>query len=951
MAQKKSPAKSAKGSSRSSARGGKTKSASTRKTTKTAGKSAKSTASRSAKKTKKSKRSGSGVRDEAVCLIVIALCIVALVSLFTKSMGVVGEAVSTYLKGLFGIGGYFLPFIVTVFCVWMIFSEERQGVGLKAGAGLLFIVCIAAFAQAITSTGQGAISAGRLFDAGSAANGGLIGGAVGETLMSLFDKLGTYIILSVLIIVSVVMGTGSSFFGGVESAAKYVGDTGKRRDERIRIKADRLREKQNLRQLKNEEREMRQAERVERVRNRKEIFNILMDRTDFDAGETGGFASGEVSFEPVRPKEEAEVFPEGMMPSDYMVRNIARHNGTARPEMDIKNTGAESVVEFNKEKGIQCVISSGDYDASDEDDDDIEIRFSMPSGAELEEVSDDEIEREGLEIEDTPKIDGEGASRAGFMPETSDIVPLSEDKDAAEGNAPGDENADRIIGGQIYTDAEMKTVMGLDGTTETKEIKVKAVPYEFPPISLLAKAPQTGDDGSRAVMLATARKLEDTLKSFGVDAKVVQINKGPTVTRYEVSPSHGVKVSRIVNLADDIALNLAASGIRIEAPIPGKAAVGIEVPNKEQQAVYLRTVLESEQFKTFPSKLAFALGEDIAGNAVVTDIAKMPHLLIAGATGSGKSVCINTLIMSIVYKARPDEVKLILVDPKVVELSVYNGIPHLMIPVVTDPKKAAGALNWAVREMLSRYNSFAECAVRDIKGYNAQKAEKGETDLMPQIVIVIDELADLMMASPKEVEDSICRLAQMARAAGIHLIIATQRPSVDVITGLIKANIPSRLAFAVSSGIDSRTILDMNGAEKLLGKGDMLFYPVGMSKPVRIQGAFVTDKEVEDIVDFLKKQSGGSEYNENVMEEISSSVKTGGPGEEKDELFDSAAMLVAQKEKASVSMLQRQFRIGYNRASRLMDELEAAGIVGPEDGSRPRKVLVTPAQLGEMEEE
>ena len=343
--------------------------------------------------------------------------------------------------------------------------------------------------------------------------------------------------------------------------------------------------------------------------------------------------------------------------------------------------------------------------------------------------------------------------------------------------------------------------------------------------------------------------------------------------------------------------------------------------------------------------MAFALGQDIAGNAVVTDIAKMPHLLIAGATGSGKSVCINTLITSIIYKAKPDEVKLILVDPKVVELSVYNGIPHLMIPVVTDPKKAAGALNWAVREMLARYNSFAEHSVRDIKGFNAMKAEKGESDFMPQIVIIIDELADLMMASPKEVEDSICRLAQMARAAGIHLIIATQRPSVDVITGVIKANIPSRLAFAVSSGIDSRTILDMNGAEKLLGKGDMLFYPTGMSKPVRIQGAFVTDKEVENIVDFLKKESSGTDYNETVMEEISSAVKTGGGAGEHDEYFDNAAELVVNKEKASVSMLQRQFRIGYNRAARLMEELEDAGIVGPEDGSKPRKVLLNKVQL------
>ena len=364
------------------------------------------------------------------------------------------------------------------------------------------------------------------------------------------------------------------------------------------------------------------------------------------------------------------------------------------------------------------------------------------------------------------------------------------------------------------------------------------------------------------------------------------------------------------------------------------------MPNKETQSVYLRTVLESDAFKNAESKLTFVLGKDIAGNCVVTDIAKMPHLLIAGATGSGKSVCINTIITSIIYKAKPEEVKLLLVDPKVVELSVYNGIPHLLIPVVTDPKKAAGALNWAVKEMLLRYNTFAECHVRDIKGYNAMKKEKGETDFMPQIVIIIDELADLMMAAPNEVEDSICRLAQLARAAGMHLIIATQRPSVDVITGVIKANIPSRIAFAVSSGIDSRTILDCVGAEKLLGKGDMLFYPMGKVKPVRIQGAFVTDKEVENIVDFIK-DGGEASYDSDVIDKITSAVPSGNSdeGEEKDEHFDEAVELVISKEKASVSMLQRQFRIGYNRAARIVEQMEKMGIVGPEEGSKPRKVL------------
>lgn len=462
--------------------------------------------------------------------------------------------------------------------------------------------------------------------------------------------------------------------------------------------------------------------------------------------------------------------------------------------------------------------------------------------------------------------------------------------------------------------------------------------YIFPSLELLAKkeSKQYGKNSSRSA-LHQAKKLEDTLLSFGVDAKVTQINQGPTVTRYELQPKQGVKVSKIVNLADDIALNLAASGIRIEAPIPGKAAVGIEVPNEVSEAVYLREVIDTDQFVAFPSKLAFSLGRDISGKPIIADISKMPHLLIAGATGSGKSVCINTLITSILYKAKPSEVRLIMIDPKVVELNVYNGIPHLLIPVVTDPKKAAGALCWAVNEMTKRYQAFAENNVRDRVGYNNKMIN--EEDKMPSIVIIIDELADLMMTAAKEVEDAICRLAQMARAAGIHLVIATQRPSVDVITGVIKANIPSRLAFAVSSGIDSRTILDMNGAEKLLGKGDMLFNPIGESKPIRIQGAFVSDKEVESIVEAVKS-TGDVQYEEDIIETLSNPTIEIESGEE-DELIPQAIQLAVGKEKMSISMLQRYFRIGFNRASRLMDALEARGVVGPDEGSKPRKVIQT----------
>lgn len=479
--------------------------------------------------------------------------------------------------------------------------------------------------------------------------------------------------------------------------------------------------------------------------------------------------------------------------------------------------------------------------------------------------------------------------------------------------------------------------------------------YMFPPISYLKKMEGNKNGSSANQLKETAMRLQDTLNTFGVKVTVTDISQGPAVTRYELQPETGVKVSKIVGLADDIKLNLAATDIRIEAPIPGKAAVGIEVPNKENSAVGLRELIESREFKDFKSNIAVAFGKDISGKVVVADIAKMPHMLIAGSTGSGKSVCINTIIMSILYKAHPDDVKLILVDPKVVELSVYNGIPHLMIPVVTDPKKAAAALHWGVAEMTERYKKFADFNVRDLAGYNkAVQAmqDRNEPDApqkMPQVVIIVDELADLMMVAAGEVEESICRLAQLARAAGIHLIIATQRPSVDVITGLIKANMPSRVAFAVSSGVDSRTILDMNGAEKLLGKGDMLFYPQGYTKPARVQGAFVSDSEVGEVVDFLKNQKLGNTYNEDVEEQLKSMEKTSGGsfnsesggGSDRDSYFVEAGRFIIEKDKASIGMLQRVFKIGFNRAARIMDQLADAGVVGEEEGTKPRKVLMS----------
>ena len=478
--------------------------------------------------------------------------------------------------------------------------------------------------------------------------------------------------------------------------------------------------------------------------------------------------------------------------------------------------------------------------------------------------------------------------------------------------------------------------------------------YEYPPLEILSKPNKKGLKGGAKALTDTATKLQKTLYSFGVSAKVENVSVGPAITRYELKPAEGVRVSKIANLADDIALNLAAETIRIEAPIPGKQAVGIEVPNTAREAVHLREVLDSDVFKENDSKLAIALGKDVAGEVQLADISKMPHVLIAGSTGSGKSVCINTIITSIIYHAKPSEVKFVMVDPKVVELSVYNGIPHLLIPVVTDPRKAAGALAWAVQEMDNRYNLFAEKGVRDLKGYNKAIEKEDDVGKLPQIVIIVDELADLMMVAKNDVEDAICRLAQKARAAGMHLVIATQRPSVDVITGLIKANVPSRIAFAVSSQVDSRTILDSVGAEKLLGKGDMLYFPAGAPKPSRVQGAFVTDDEVEKIVDFVKS-NGTATYSEDILESIENSNKTdkelateASEEDDTDPFLMDAIQTVVETGQASTSFIQRRFKVGYARAGRIIDQMEERGVISGYQGSKPREVLMTLERWNEL---
>lgn len=581
------------------------------------------------------------------------------------------------------------------------------------------------------------------------------------------------------------------------------------------------------------------------------------------------------------------------------------------------------------------------------------------AGAGFMESLDDEGDAEDLS-ETAPAISAEELMEQQLM--AAAVVP---ERAAAAASSAGMKQAAPRQAGQPRQTAAQTASLAADVQVRLAQSapKIKKE-YILPPVDLLnvSRTNQTGD--TREHLQETAMKLQQTLKNFGVNVTILNVSCGPSVTRYEIQPEMGVKVSKIVNLADDIKLNLAAADIRIEAPIPGKAAIGIEVPNKETVPVMFRDLIESDAFRRQSSPCAFAAGKDIAGQVVVTDICKMPHLLIAGATGSGKSVCINTIIMSIIYKAHPDDVKLIMIDPKVVELSVYNGIPHLLLPVVTDPKKAAGALHWAVSEMMDRYQKFADYGVRDMKGYNAKVKkiadipDENKPQKMPYIVIIVDELADLMMAAPADVEDAICRLAQLARAAGIHLIIATQRPSVNVITGLIKANMPSRIAFSVTSGIDSRTILDMNGAEKLLGKGDMLFYPQGLQKPVRVQGAFVSDTEVSDVVEFLTERNGTSEYSPAIEQQVENAASGSGGvsqdasgADDRDVYFADAAKLLIDKDKASVSMLQRYFKIGFNRAARIMDQLEEAGVVGPEEGTKPRRIIMSPEEFAQYEEE
>ncbi|RHJ61113.1 FtsK/SpoIIIE family DNA translocase [[Ruminococcus] lactaris] len=817
------------------------------------------------------------IRGEIIILGLLAVCILLVLSNFGLG-GIVGKTVSSVFFGIFGFMAYFLPFILFGAVAFGISNKGNSHAYIKLGAvAALFLILCGMIELLFHPYDKNATLFSYYVASSEHKNAG---GFAGGCLIRLFCPLFGKIGAGVIL---VVLGIISIILITERSLLSPIGRKSKVAYEEAK------RKRQETAVIRTKERERKERER-----------QTAQETEESGAGVPGGKekkARG-VSFATTLLHGEGE---------EKVLRE--RKSRRRRKSPEIQELTPEGTVP-----------DGGDSEESDPG------RFVINRA--------EPLTAEETEMTGTERSAEEGVPDAMQMPSDPQEMPARRNRKNTK------ENAQAVA-------AETASVEQSVRAMEEQPQKI----YRIPPMNLLVKGKKGGGD-SDAHLRATALKLEQTLQNFGVGVHVTNASCGPSVTRYELQPEQGVKVSKIVGLADDIKLNLAVADLRIEAPIPGKAAVGIEVPNSENTAVMLRDLLESDEFKNSRSPISFAVGKDIAGKVVVADIAKMPHLLVAGATGSGKSVCINTLIMSIIYKADPEDVKLILVDPKVVELSVYNGIPHLMIPVVTDPKKAAGALNWAVAEMEKRYKLFAEYNVRDLKGFN-EKVLRGETGedakkKLPQIIIIIDELADLMMVAPGEVEGAICRLAQLARAAGLHLILATQRPSVNVITGLIKANMPSRIAFSVSSGVDSRTIIDMNGAEKLLGKGDMLFYPSGYPKPVRVQGSFVSDKEVQKVVDYLIDKNGSTAYSNELEEHMmTADVPTSISGvsaedtDDRDVYFTEAGQLIIDKDRASIGMLQRMFKIGFNRAARIMDQLAEAGVVGPEEGTKPRKVLMS----------
>ena len=856
---------------------------------------------KNASKNPRGATSSPAIKKEIKLLGLVVFGILLLIAVFIPgALGFIGPFFRNILLGLFGLGGFVLPIAVICFAVLGFISKE---ISIPIWRSLFLAWVILAWLYVIVNPiGENYYTAfeylREVYRNAHPVAGGLVGSLLGSVVATLAARAGAIIIFSTLIIILLVWITNSSFIklveGGVGKARNLYEERTARRYEDE--EADEYDEPEHAEPKPVKTKPMRLKPVPGRqivVKNGEEkaaLIDIDVDAEDGDEEYTVLLVQEEIDGKDAKPARE--------IPSFIHAAKMPKED--TRPE----------IITF----------------ADDEEDDGIKLH---------EDIDIDFI----YDPDGTASKGDKGFVIKGMVGDTEPSIPPLFEYDDDTDPVECDEYA--------HASRVKKPSLPASHTVPAAPAEPTYENFQLPSLDLLSKNVKinSGAESTTQVM-QNSRILEETLRSFRIEAEVVEAVIGPTVTRYEVSPGPGVKVSSITNLSNDLALGLAAQGIRIEAPIPGKSAVGIEVPNKEPQGVFLREILESDRFKNFPSKLAFAVGKDIAGRPVIADVADMPHLLIAGATGAGKSVYINTLIASLLYKARPDEVKLLMIDPKVVELSVYNGIPHLLIPVVTDSKKASGALNWAVQEMESRYSAFAETGCRDLKGYNRYLTENEAGQPLPQIVIIIDELADLMMSCKGEVEEAICRLAQKARAAGIYLIVATQRPSVDVVTGLIKANIPSRLAFAVSSGTDSRTVLDMYGAEKLLGNGDMLFLPRGQNKPIRIQGGYISDKEVVNLVAFLKAQAPTTHTTE-MIQQITMPGKANIEGD-MDEFFHDAVDFLLVKGKASTSMLQRQFRIGYNRASRLMEDLEIRGIVGPEDGVKPRKVTITREEYDEI---
>ena len=854
--------------------------------------------------------------------LLLFACLAAAILLFIGNIGkggIVGNALSNGAFGLFGMLAYVFPVPVFLVPAFLISNRQdsRQGsaysgrVIMKVTAGILLFLFLCVFAHIVCFWDQipGKVTDLYVQCAAKHSGGGLIGGLLGILFSKSFGMMGAILLDLLILIVCVVLLTEQSFFKGVSRGGHKVYESA--RADAVRRKT-RAQERSRTRgELRTAQRERKAAERENRRMNRK-VTGVSLD---------------------------TKIQPESAVGENAELRELALDAGQQPVKKNIKRAKAQAPV-------IQDIPLQESSDITQTQSDDFWARHPQPEihmSGEGASYQAETLMQPVLSETGTKVNRNTGSAVMTMEPERGA-------KDQTEGEAK--KKAHRT--GQPKQSVEQVEQEIADVREEIAEHADTAVrKYVFPEIRLLQKGDPNMTGDSRQHLQEMSAKLQMTLTNFGVNARVTNVICGPTVTQYEIQPEMGVKVSKILSLADDIKLNLAVPDIRFEAPIPGKSAIGIEVPNKENVTIAFRDLVESREFQDHASKISFCTGKDIAGHVIVADIAKMPHLLIAGATGSGKSVCINTIIMSILYKAKPDEVKLIMIDPKVVELSVYNGIPHLLIPVVTDPKKAAGALHWAVSEMMERYQTFQKYGVRDMKGYN-KKVEsireipgEDKPKKMPQIVIIVDELADLMMVASNDVEDAICRLAQLARAAGMHLVIATQRPSVNVITGLIKANMPSRIAFAVTSGVDSRTILDMNGAEKLLGKGDMLFYPQNYQKPLRVQGAFVTDKEVSDVVEYIIEKNGQVAYNAEVEEKVNTSENSIGNGsgftnsaDDRDAYFADAGKFIIEKEKGSIGMLQRMFKIGFNRAARIMDQLEEAGVVGPEEGTKPRRVLM-----------